>query len=158
MGDPGQRRVVIWGHFLLLCVIAAVVISYWLDARETSLKINNLLLVQPASIFALLVMALVLPQVFPRVPVKDVPDAEERRRELVNVGRVALLAAAFGLFVFSLETIGFDVATFVFVAAGLFLCGERKAWVIGAYSAIFTVFVVYGYQALVPYPFPLTLL
>jgi len=158
MGSSGQRRVVIWGHLLLLCVIATVILAYWLDARGTSLKINNLLLVQPAAILGLVLVALVLPQVFRKVSVEDVPDAAARRQELLNVGRVALLAGAFGLFVFSLETIGFDIATFVFVAVGLYLCGEKKLWVIGVYSAIFTVLVVYGYQALVPYPFPLTVL
>lgn len=158
MGGSGQRRIVIWGHLLLLGVIAAVMLAYWLDARGTSLKINNLLLVQPAAILGLVLVALVLPQVFLKIPSDDVPDAAERRQELLNVGRVALLAGAFGIFVFSLETIGFDIATFVFVAVGLYLCGEKKLWVIGVYSAIFTVLVVYGYQALVPYPFPLTVL
>ncbi|MBC7282380.1 tripartite tricarboxylate transporter TctB family protein [Hoeflea sp.] len=158
MGSSGQRRVVIWGHLLLLCVIAAIILAYWLDARGTSLKTNNLLLVQPGAILGLVLVALVLPQVFRKVSVEEVPDATARRQDLLNVGRVALLAGAFGLFVFSLETIGFDIATFVFVAAGLYLCGEKKLWVIGVYSAIFTVLVVYGYQALVPYPFPLTVL
>ena len=158
MGEPGQRRVVIWGHLLLLGVIAAVMLAYWLDARGTSLKINNLLLVQPAAILGLILVALVLPQVFPKISAEDVPDVVQRKQELLKVGRVALLAGAFGIFVFSLETIGFDIATFIFVAVGLYLCGEKKLWVIGIYSAIFTVLVVYGYQALVPYPFPLTVL
>jgi hypothetical protein len=30
--------------------------------------------------------------------------------------------------------------------------------VIGAFSAVFTVVIVYGYQLLVPYPFPLLVL
>lgn len=158
MGEPNQRRVVIWGHLLLLGVIAVVIIAYWLDARGTSLKINNLLLVQPAAIFGLILVALVLPQVFPKVSREDVPDAAQRRKDLLDVGRVALLAGALGIFVFSLEAVGFDIATFVFVAVGLYLCGEKKLWVIGTYSAVFTVLVVYGYQALVPYPFPLTVL
>jgi hypothetical protein len=158
MSGSGQRRVVVWGHLVLLGVIAAVIIAYWLDARGTSLKISNLLLVQPASIIGLILVALILPQVFPRIASEDVADAAERRQDLLKIGRVALLAGAFGIFVFSLETIGFDIATFAFVAVGLYLCGEKKLWVIGVYSAVFTVLVVYGYQALVPYPFPLTVL
>lgn len=158
MGEPSQRRVVIWGHLLLLCVIAAVILAYWLDARGTSLKTNNLLLVQPAAILGLVLVALVLPQVFRKTAVEDLPDAAQRTQEVLKVARVALLAGAFGIFVFSLETIGFDIATLVFVAVGLYLCGEKRLWVIGVYSVIFTVLVVYGYQALVPYPFPLTVL
>jgi hypothetical protein len=158
MSKPNGRRIVMWGHLALLGVMTVVVIGYLLDARATSLKINNLLLVQPAAILALILVALILPQVFPKLPAADVPDKEDNRRARVEVARVGLLAAAFGLFVFSLEAVGFDVATFCFVAIGLYVCGERRLWVVGVYSAVFTALVVYGYQQLVPYPFPMTFL
>lgn len=158
MKQPGTRRVVDWGHLALLGVIVAVVVAYLLDARATSLKTNNLLLVQPASILALLLAALVLPQIFRRVPEDKAPDDAQRRAKLAELARVGALASALGIFVFSLETIGFDIATFAFTAVGLWICGERRLWVIGVFSAVFTALVIYGYQQLVPYPFPLTLL
>jgi hypothetical protein len=155
---PAQRRTVVWGHLVLLAFIVAVVVAYLLDARGTSLKLNNLLLVQPAAIVALILAALVLLQVFPRVSVEAKEDAVQRRLKRLELARVAMLATAFGLFVFSLEKVGFDVAIFIFVAIGLYICGERKLWVIALYSILFTLVVVYGYQKLVPYPFPLTVL
>lgn len=156
-GAAGLR--VDWGHLLLLIFICAVVIAYLLDARSVSLKTSNLALVQPAAIIALILAALVLPQCFRRAPLEREGDAEETAQESWReLGKVAALAAAFGAFALSLETAGFDVATFVFVVLGLWICGERRLWLIGLYSAVFTVVIVYGYQLLVPYPFPLLVL
>ncbi|MEH6724903.1 MAG: tripartite tricarboxylate transporter TctB family protein [Hyphomicrobiales bacterium] len=156
--DVKKRRIVEWGHLILICAMAAIMIGYLIDTRSVSLKLNNLMLVQPAALFGLVLIALILPQIFPKVSEDDVPDAALRREKKIEVARVALLTAAFGVFVFSLETFGFDVATFVFVAIALYICGERKYWLIGTYSLIFTIVVVLGYQQLVPYPFPMTFL
>ena len=156
MKDPRTRPVVDWGHLALLTVIVVVVVAYLLDARATSLNTNNLLLVQPAAILALILAAIVLPQCIRRDA--DRQGATDRRAALRQVGRVAALACAFGAFVLSLETVGFDLATFLFVALGLYICGERTLWLIGVFSAVFTVAIVYGYQMLVPYPFPLAVL
>lgn len=158
MNDQTTRRVFDWGHLLLLLVIVTIVVAYLLDARSTSLKSNNLLLVQPASILALLLAALIVPQLFRRVAPGETPDAQARRAGMMDLLRVGLMATALGFFVFSLETVGFDIATFIFTAVGLRICGERRIWLIVAYSAVFTAAIIYGYQMLVPYPFPLTFL
>lgn len=158
MKDQNTRRVIDWGHLFLLLLIVGIVVAYLLDARSTSLKTNNLLLVQPASILALLLAALIVPQLFLRIAPGDTPDEQVRRAARMELFRVGAMAAALGIFVFSLETVGFDIATFVFTAAGLYICGEKRIWVIGVYSAVFTAAIIYGYQLLVPYPFPLTIL
>jgi hypothetical protein len=159
MKDPNTRRTVDWGHLALLLLICGVVVAYLLDARATSLKINNLLLVQPAAIIALILAAMVLPQCFRRKDAEEVEGESTAPRETwIDLGKIAALAAAFGAFAISLETVGFDVATFVFTALGIYICGERRLWVIGVFSAVFTVAIVYGYQLLVPYPFPLLVL
>src|SRR3546814_11349528 len=88
MKDRTTRRVVVdWGHLALLLVICAVVIAYLLDARATSLKINNLLLVEPAAIIALILAAVVLPQCFRRKGPEDDPGPE--RKSVVKGKRVA---------------------------------------------------------------------
>ncbi len=158
MNGRKKRLLVDWGHLALLVFISGIVLGYLLDARATSLKLNNLLLVEPAAIIALILVAIVLPQCFRRVDDGATPEEAEHRETLGELGKVASLAAAFGAFVLSLETIGFDIATFLFVAFGLFVCGERRLWVVVAFSAVFTAVIVYGYQALVPFPFPLKLL
>ena len=150
------RRSIEWGHVALLALICAVVIAYLVDARGVSTKINNLLMVEPAAILALIFAALVIPQVF----VRRAPDeqGEARQHERRRLLTVAAVAALFGAMVLFMERIGFDVATFVFMVVALWLCGERKIWLVLLFSAVFTVAVIYGYQLLVPYPFPLTVL
>lgn len=155
MQSSQGRLLVMWGHLALLAVIAAVVVVYLLDARATSLKVNNLLLIQPGSILALILVALVVPQCFKRVPVSE---AEERKEDLSDLGKVGALAAAFGAFATTLEIVGFDVATFLFMVVGLFVCGERRWWLILVFSAVFTALLIYGYGAMIPFPFPLTVL
>jgi len=158
MKEPKTRLKVEWGHLALLALICGVVIAYLLDARATSLRINNLLLVEPAAIIALVLAALVLPQCFRRRD-EGAEEADAPARDSwTDLGKIAALAAAFGAFALSLETVGFDVATFLFTALGVYICGERRVWLIGIFSAVFTVAIVYGYQLLVPYPFPLLVL
>lgn len=149
------RLTIMWGHLALLAVIVGVVVAYLLDARATSLRVNNLLLVQPAAILALILAAFVVPQCFRRID----PEAERAPEEsLGDLARVGALAAAFGAFAVGLEYIGFDVATFVFTAAGLFICGERRWWLNLGFSAVFTVLLIYGYGSIIPFPFKLLVL
>lgn len=156
MNTNQGRLVILWGHLALLAVIAAVVVAYLIDARAVSLKINNLLLVQPASVLALLLVALVVPQCFRRLSPEEA--AVEHGESLSDLGKIGALAACFGAFAATLELVGFDVATFLFLVAALFICGERRWWLNLVFSAAFTLVVIYGYGALTPFPFPLTVL
>jgi hypothetical protein len=152
-----------WGHLLLLLFIAGWIVGYLIDTRATSLSIHNLLLVQPTAIIALVLCLIVLPQCFRRVEAAEAaalgPDARaERQRALRELGKIALLAAAFGAFTTSLETVGFDVACWLFTAIGLYICGERRWWVVLLFTTFFTVALIYGYRAIIPFPFPLRVL
>lgn len=164
MSTKSGRITVMWGHLLLLAIIAGVVIAYLLDARSVSLRPNNLLLVQPASIFALILVALVLPQCFRRVrPEEEAPaDGDEADapppETLGDLARIFLLIASFTAFALSLEVVGFDVATWLFMIVALYICGERRWWVNLLTSTVFTVALIYGYGAIIPFPFKLTVL
>jgi hypothetical protein len=152
-----------WGHLLLVLFIGGWIAAYLVDTRATSLSINNLLLVQPTAVIGLILCLVVLPQCFHRVdPARAMaigPQAEaERRRELGELGKIALLAAAFGAFVTSLETVGFDVSCWLFTAVGLYICGERRWWVVLVFTTVFTLLLIYGYRAMIPFPFPLRVL
>jgi hypothetical protein len=166
----GRRYQVDWGHLLVVTLVVAVCVWYLFDARSVSLRANNILFVQPASIFAVLLYLLILPQCFRRVPddpaeAAALAAAEEGESaapggvsSLGDLMRVAALAAAFGFFAFSLEIIGFDVATWVFTLIGLFVCGERRLLVLLIFPLVFTAAVILGYQMLVPYPITTTVL
>ena len=163
---PHAARRVVWGHFAFILFICVVVLAYLFDARAVSTGINNLLLLEPAAVIALVLAALVLPQCFKARPAEDAAGAlsadpaldqnpAHHRHDLLKIGAMAALLGIFSCF---LEQIGFDVATFLFIAIGLVICGERTWWVVLLFSAAFTLFVVYGYSTLVPYPFPMRIL
>ena len=149
-------RKVVWGHLILLTVIVCVVAAYLLDARGVSLRTNNLLLVQPAAILALVLAAFVLPGIFPRADAEE--EAETKGETRGDLIRVFILIVALAGLAFSLEVVGFDIATFAFMVVGLAVCGEKRWWVNLLFSALFTVFLIYGYGTITPFPFPLTLL
>lgn len=150
-----DRIAVYWGHVALLAVIGGVIAAYLLDARATSTRTNNLLFVQPAAIVGLLLVLLVLPQCFRRVPAGGAAESPEPISHLAKAGALMAAMAALAL---SMETIGFDLATFAFLVVAVWLCGERN-WIVNiAFSAVFTVLLIYGYGAIIPFPFPLTIL
>jgi hypothetical protein len=154
MTTKSGRIVVMWGHLALVVFIIGVVIFYWTSARAVSLRPTNLLLIQPASILALILAALVLPQCFHRVA----GERKVAQESLTDLGRVFLLMAVFVTFALSMEFVGFDVATFAFMVIGLAVCGERN-WLINlGFSAAFTALLIYGYGAITPFPFPLLVL
>lgn len=155
----GTRYRIEWGHLLLLLLIAGTVTWYLFDARGRSLNINNLLLVQPAAILALILCAVVLPQCFVRLSTEEAELTPEARREdLISVLRVGAMALAFGLFAFSLETIGFDLAAWLFVTIGLYICGERRWLVLLLFPTIFVAALIYAFRALIPFPLHTTIL
>lgn len=150
--DRPNRLVVNWGHLLLLVVIGGVILAYLLDARAASLKVNNLLFVQPAALIGLALVAAVLPQCFRRL------SADVGAEPLSALARPMMMMAALIAMAFVMDVIGFDIAVFLFLVIGLWLCGERN-WLINiGFSAVFTVVLIYGYGAIIPFPFPLLIL
>jgi hypothetical protein len=156
----GRRYSVDWGHLIFVSLIAAAVLWYLLDARSVSLRVNNLLLVEPLALVALALYLMIIPQCFRRAdaePVMEEPAAEDplapalptETRALIRIG---ILGAALGLFVFSLNVVGFDVAIFLFALATMAICGERRPIPLALYPLAVTLVVVYGFRALMPYP------
>lgn len=159
MTKPGKIKVQ-WGHLALLLLFAILILGYLFDARATSLRVNNLLLVQPVSILAMILLLLVVPQCFKRAAPRDETEdpATMPRETPFELGKILVMMVSFVVLAFSMEAIGFDIAVFAFLVLGIFICGERN-WIANiAYSAIFTAALIYGYGAIIPFPFPLAVL
>jgi hypothetical protein len=162
----GHEYRVDWTHLVFITLIAAFVLWYWFDARSVSLSVNNLLLVQPLAIFALLMYLLIVPQCFrradrveePEAPAVDDPLAPALPTERKELGRVALLGVALGLLVLSLNLLGFDIAIWLFALATMAICGERRPVPLAVYPLAVTLVTVYGFRALMPYPMATTIL
>lgn len=151
-----SRRKVAWGHLALLAVIVVTTVAYLFDARAVSTRITNLLLVQPLAIICVVLAGIVLRGVLaPKDTEAEAPVQTETRMDLA---RCLALIGALGFLAFTLEVIGFDVATFLFMVFSMAVCGERRWAVNLGFSAIFTVLLIYGYGTITPFPFPLTVL
>jgi hypothetical protein len=163
----GRRYIVDWGHLVFVTLIAAAVLWYLLDARAVSLRLNNLLLVQPLALVTLALYLMIVPQCFRRAdaepaaapaPAADDPLAPALPTETKALIRIGILGAALGLFVFSLNVVGFDIAIFLFAVATMAICGERRPVPLVVYPLAVTFIVVYGFRALMPYPMVTTIL
>jgi hypothetical protein len=162
MKSPGVTRGVDWGHLIFLAIIAGLVIWYLQDAMSVSLNPNNLLLILPLGCVVVLFCAIVVPQCFrrndavPRKPKKEVMkelSADEirtsDRKKLLVIGGMAV---SLGLYVSLLNVIGFDIATVLFAAAAMFICGERRPVRLAVYSLLVGGLLVLGFRALLPFP------
>jgi hypothetical protein len=155
-----------WPHLVFVTLLAVFVIWYWSDTRSVSLSINNLLLVQPLAIFVLLMYLVIVPQCFrradavdePEAPTADDPLAPALPTEARELARVAMLGLALGIFVFSLNTLGFDIAIWTFALATMVICGERRPIPLVVYPLAVAVICVFGFRALMPYPMVTTIL
>lgn len=152
-----HRYRVDWGHLLVVAMIATICAVYLRDTLATSTNINNILFVLPASIIALILCVAILPQLVRRMDmgttVRDTESDEKPATETWrDLGWIALLVVCFGLFVYSLERIGFDVASWWFITAGLFICGERRPLVLVLYPLIAATCIVLAFKALIYYP------
>ena len=161
----GHEYRIEWLHLSFITLVAAGILWYLFDARSVSLSINNLLLVQPLAIFALIMYALIVPQCFRRtdaVEQEKVPAVNDPLQPQLPEGRalarVAFLGLALGGFVFSLNTLGFDVAIWLFALITMAICGERRLIPLIVYPLAVALVTIYGFQMLIHYPMPTLLL
>jgi hypothetical protein len=163
-GAAARRRLrVDWGSLLVATALAGGVVAYLLNARGVSLSTNNLLLVQPVAILALVLYLAVVAQCFryepPATPAEDAPDAlASRAGEVGDLLRIAALAVCFGLFILGLETVGFDVSAWLFTLVALWLGGERRWTVLVLFPIAFAVGVILLFRLMMPYPMTTLLL
>ncbi len=160
MRFKARRRTVIVDlpHFLFLTGLVGFCAWYLRDAVTASNTMENLLLIEPAAIAAVMLYFVILRSVIRVVPDgrPDPASAAPPRPPLTPIvrarifGGMALLAAYVGL----MGVIGFDVATVLYVAATLALLGERRPLVLVVLPVAFGGVVVYAFRQLVTVPVP----
>jgi hypothetical protein len=146
-------------HAAFVTAIVAFCAWYLHDARINSTDFVDLLLVQPIAIGVFIVYFVIMwgtvkvePRATPSVRVAERP-ALTRLAATRIFGSMGLVT----LYVVSLTWIGFDIATFVYVAATLFLLGERRWWMLVLVPGIFCAMAIYLFNAVLLMPLPLTL-
>ncbi|WP_417883368.1 tripartite tricarboxylate transporter TctB family protein [Vibrio rumoiensis] len=135
---------------LVVIGLAGFVILYSLSAWKASNTPENMILILPVSAIALILCAIELIQ-----QVLGKSQSVERGQP---VKEVAPIMGLFTAYVLSLEWIGFDVATVLFVASFLLVQGERRwVWIVG-YSICFGLVMSVFFAQMLPYPMPMSLL
>jgi len=135
---------------VVLLVLASLVILYGIDAYRASSEVLNLILILP-----IIAIVLVLCLVQFIIELRDVTTEAPERESVKDVAPVIGLFAAY---VLTLQWLGFDIGTMLFVAAFLWLQGERRwHWLIG-YSISLSFGLALFFSAMLPYPMPMLLL
>jgi putative tricarboxylic transport membrane protein len=135
---------------LVLLSLSVLVIWYLFDAYSASSHFANLILILPLSILVLVLCIIEF--------ISQLRGLHEPPPDLDPIASMLPVIALFVLFVLSLEWLGFDVGTFAFICAFLWLHGERRIrWILG-YSISFALLMSLFFSAMLPYPMPMLIL
>lgn len=132
---------------VLLC-LAAFVLWYAIDTHNASSSIENIILILPV---AAITLCLCIYEFFTQ---KDI-NKDEKKDSFLSVIPVMVL---FTLYVLSLEILGFDIGTVLFLGLFLFFHGEKRLPWILAYSLVYGFIIAFFFSQMLPYPMPMTLL
>lgn len=134
-----------------------LILSCWYlsDAYKASSSTENLLLIFPAAIVVIaLCLWIIGSTVFEVMKAGAAEEEEKEEKKPVSVfGAMCILAG----FVLSMDWIGFDAATFLFMVALMFLQGERRPFWLGGFSLVFSILVSLFFEYMIPYPMPMLL-
>lgn len=141
--------------FVVVVLLAIFIGWYTWDAYQASSEVENLILIFPIATIAVVLCALELIQQKKR---SQQNSKQENQLKQAPVHDVLPVIVLFTVYVLSLETLGFDVATTVFVALFLWLQKERRIiWLLG-YSLIFGIVMSIFFAKMLPYPMPMSIL
>lgn len=139
-------------HAVFLALVAVITCYITWSAVSASTRLYNLIVVVPvAGIIGVLLVAVLWQALRGTAPDGDMPDGR------ATLGDIVLLVG-FGVFCLALTQVGFDVATFLFVWAGVAFGGERRLWLPPLFAAVFTLILVKFFGNLFPFPMPLLVL
>jgi hypothetical protein len=165
MSSEGERRVD-WEHLSFLAAILAFLVWYLWTSTLASPTFSNLILIAPVGATAgLLALYVGATEIFGHSGVMKAaafghgPAAESApsRFRAGSLTMIALLMALFGLFVAAIPYAGFDVATFFFVLATLWLLGERSILFSLSLSLAIAVALSIAALTLLTFPMPLAI-
>ena len=153
---PGRAT---WGHIALLAGFAAFIVWYVADSFLASSQITNLLLIVPVGGLALFIAAMLLVQtgMALRSNARGRPGAPEAPAEQAPWRhRYGPMASMIGMviYVVGLPWAGFDLATACFVAANMWIYGERNLVMIAGYACAFGAAVAAAMRYLLFVPIP----
>jgi hypothetical protein len=153
----GSRTIVVdLPHLAFATAIAAWCIWFCQDAWRAQRDVENLIMILPASLLAVVFYAFVAAGSV-RIVSGPTPDAASPRQPLGPgmawkiAGTMALLAA----YVIAAPLIGFDIVSFAYILAMLLFLGERRIFVLLLVPALFCAIAIYCFDTILATPLPL---
>lgn len=133
---------------VILC-LATFVLWYAFDTHKASSSLDNIILVIPV---AAITLCLCIYEFFTQ---KDINKEEEPKDDFFSVIKAMSL---FFIYILTLEYLGFDLGTIIFMAVFLYLHSEKRiVWVL-AYSLVYGFVISYFFSQMLPYPMPMMFL
>jgi len=134
----------------VLVAISLFIGWYLYDAYKALASTENLILIAPV---ALLTLGLCCAEF-----VRNLRDKSKEKIPNESIRDVFPVMVIFTGYILSLEFLGFDVGTILFVAIFLRLHGEmRWQWIV-IYSVLFGILVPLFFSQMLPYPMPMSFL
>lgn len=164
MSSEGEHRTD-WEHLIFLAAVVVFLVWYLWTSTLASPTFSNLILIAPVGAVAgLLALYVGATEIFGHTAVMkaaafghaSAAESAPSRFRAGSLTTIALLMGLFGLFVAVIPYAGFDVATFAFVLATLWLLGERS--VLFSLSLSLAIAVALSIAALTLLTFPMPLL
>ncbi len=165
MSGEGERRVDS-EHLFFLAGILAFLVWYLWTSTVASPTFSNLILIGPVGAVAgLLAFYVGATEIFGHTAVMKAAafgqgaaaESAPSRFRAGSLTTIGLLMALFGLFVAAIPYAGFDIATFVFVLAALWLLGERRVLFSLSLSLAIAIALSVAALTLLTFPMPLAI-
>lgn len=153
----GNRTIIIdLPHLAFATAIAAWCIWFCQDAWRAQRDVENLIMILPASVLALILYLFVAAGcvriVSAPAQLTDAPRQPLGPGMATKIaGTMALLAA----YVIAAPLIGFDVVSFAYVLAMLLFLGERRTLVLLLVPTLFCAIAIYCFDTILATPLPL---
>jgi hypothetical protein len=155
-----------WEHLCLLAIFLAFVVWYLSTAAAASATFSNLILIGPVGIVATVLLLYIASTEIPgarrSAAVTNTADeagqaahAPPGRFRSSSIGTVLALMVLFTLFVAAMPYAGFDISSFVFTLATLWLLGERRVAFSFALALATAIAISIAALALLTFPMPL---
>lgn len=135
--------------FVLLMAISLFIGWYFYDAYSELASVENLIFIAPV---ATLTLGLCTAEF-----IRNLREKNAKTKHMESIRDALPVMVMFTGYILSLEYIGFDVGTVLFIAIFLRLHGElRWHWII-LYSVLFGLIMSYFFSQMLPYPMPMSL-
>jgi len=148
-----------WGPLALATLITCWSVWYFWDAYTASSRIQNLIFIAPlvATMLVLFAIELFTTLFRPSASVEE-DDPVVAASTARPIAAPAAVMAMLVLYAATLDRVGFDLATFLFVAGSLLAQGERRPLVVLVFPAVFALLVVWMFKSMLTLNMPTWLL